>query len=160
MNGVAYTVDGNGRVVLADWDTDRQDEMWEDGEIPNVLENQYVQEMDGNRFKVNGIWYVIEENEIKYAKAEVSKLRKIYVGNDNMADYPERGVQFNFDNSWNSVVPVRRYSTNIQDRVVDEWCEFDNSNPMTLDDFDKDRTFEWYLANEIVRIGQKYGKTI
>ena len=43
---------------------------------------------------------------------------------------------------------VKKHQSDVIDRLETETCEFDGSEVQ----FDKDKTYDWYLANEILRI--------
>lgn len=36
-------------------------------------------------------------------------------------------MEFRFSNDWNQVWIVKKYQTDVIDRLVDEWCEFDDA---------------------------------
>ena len=63
-------------------------------------------------------------------------------------------MSFQFSNDAdNTVTVIRRVQSPIVDRLAEEWCEYDN----TSIDFDnKDKTWDWYIANFIVEFKVKY----
>ena len=47
---------------------------------------------------------------------------------------------------------IKKHQSDVVDRAAHEWCEFDG----TEIDFTEDKTYDWYLANELRRIRDSY----
>ena len=48
---------------------------------------------------------------------------------------------------------MKKHQSDVIDRLSREWCEFDNREDIQIG---KDKTYDWYLANEILRIQGRY----
>ena len=113
-----------------------------------------------DRFQFDGIWYVLVRNEttnnyvsVGYADNKDNQLIEIFVTNAGYAEYKPWGLTFQFTttgtNAWKRIQVVKKHQSDVIDRLKSEWCEFDGWN---IDFDDPDKTYDWYLANEILRI--------
>lgn len=70
-------------------------------------------------------------------------------------------MEFRFSNDWNQVWIVKKYQTDVIDRLVDEWCEFDDAkdidNPAIPIQITENKTFDWYLSNQIQSMKARFG---
>lgn len=147
IDDVDYVIEG-GRV--------RVNATGVDGE-PQRFIDEFSQEIVDGKIKVNGISYVFHQEDgewkwIDFAKADDTKLRRIRVTTHGTATYEEGNMKFQFSSDWNRVQIIKNYYVEVMDRVTSEWCRFDNQS-VTID---QDRTFEWYLANELIRFKEQY----
>lgn len=51
---------------------------------------------------------------------------KVQISTTGIGRYPSWGLEFKFNDGWSEVYVVRHCQTEVIDRVVREWCEFDD----------------------------------
>ena len=64
------------------------------------------------------------------------------------AVYEPWNITFQFSDDWQQVNVAKKYQSEVIDRLETETCRFDGTKVK----FDKDKTYDWYLANEILLI--------
>lgn len=62
--------------------------------------------------------------------------------------YEPWNITFQFSDDWQQVNVVKKHQSEVIDRLETETCGFDGIEVK----FDKDKTYDWYLANEILLI--------
>lgn len=126
--------------------------------------DKFSQQIIDNKFVINGIQYVlvVEGNNkyIRYARLDDNRMIPMIVSYDEsgngICEYRgqvdgEIKIQFGFnDSNPNKVDVIQHYRTNVINRVESETCSFDGKNKNI--ELDSNRTFEWYVANEILSI--------
>ena len=131
-----------------------------DGESSEHKYNEYRQQVVDGLFNLEGIWFRLLKDDngycgIEYAYVEDSLLRREIVSLDGSAQFKRWGLSFQFvygESGETSVVVVKRLSIVANDHVVDEWCSFlDEEHEIA-----GDKTFEWNLSNEILRLRAAY----
>ena len=127
-----------------------------DGE-PQKFDDEFCQEIVDGRIKVDGVYYVFHKEKgewkwLDFAKADDTKLKRIRVATNGLAEYKDGNMKFQFSKDWSRVQIIKDYSVVAMDHVYEEWCVFDDTNV----EIDDDRTFEWYLANEVARMKEAY----
>ena len=153
LNGMDFKIEDDGKRISVEKATTAFTSDTDDTK-------EFSQEIVGGRFKVMGLWYILEKDEegryvrAKFDKVDDSALKDIYIDPDSRdGRYDEWGITLQFSGDWSKVKVIKLYQTRVIDRVDDEWCEFDSSpSPIT-----SDKTYDWYLANEIARIMNMYG---
>lgn len=106
---------------------------------------EYRQEIVDNMFCIEGVWYLIVGNKLRYAKVDDSLLVKVQVSDSSpfIASYED--LRFEFVDNWTKVVVTRHYDTIVHDKVASETCAYDRSTVS----IDENRTFEWNFANVV-----------
>ena len=64
------------------------------------------------------------------------------------AVYEPWNITFQFSDDWQQVNVVKKHQSEVIDRLETETCRFDGTEVQ----FDKDKTYDWYLANELLLI--------
>ena len=176
LNGLEYVIEGNE--ISIDDSTEVFDENATDAEVSNKDKGRYKEwkcDIVDDRFQFDGTWYVLVRDEttneyafVGYADNKDNKLREISVvektakiGDEEVkygySEYKPWNISFQFSLDWREVQVVKKHQSDVIDRLSKEWCEFDERNikfPDTL--HPEDKTYDWYLANEILRICQDY----
>jgi len=124
---------------------------------------KYRQEIVDNLFNIDGVWYrLIKDNNgrwsgIEYAYVEESLLRQIPVSSDGVAQFSRWGLTFklNYSEGDTNVQVIKDVSVDVKDTVLKEWCSFDDGNV----EIDGNKTFEWNLATEILRLSREFPAT-
>lgn len=151
LNGVEYVIEGNEISVDKATTSFSGDE------------KEWKCEIVDDRFCFDETWYILErENEeyayVKYADNKDNKLIELDVTPDGHAEYKPWDITFQFTvtgaSAWNRVQVVQKHQSDVIDRLETERCEFD-STVITFDE-EGNKTYDWYLANEILRIQELY----
>ena len=157
LNGKEFAIDTDRNEVSVDSAT----------ESFTGEEKEWKCDISDGQFHYDGTWYTLVKDdngnyaEVQYSDPKDKKLVKIPVTDDGVAEYKPWGLKFQFevtgDNAWMLVQVVKKHQSDVVDRFVDEWCEFDGpvETPTTYD-ITPDKTFNWYIANELVRIQKTY----
>ena len=59
--------------------------------------------------------------------------------------------------AWKIVNVVKKHQSDVIDRLKSEWCEFDGPMDSPSEyEFTSNKTYDWYVANEILRIQNGY----
>lgn len=148
LNGIEYVIEGNE--ISIDQATDE----FSGNEV------EWKCEIVDDRFCFDGTWYLLERNSqseyayVKYADNKDNKLISIDVTPDGYAEYKPWGITFQFDAAtWNSVQVVKKCQCDVIDKLREESCRYDTK---TIDFSDTNKTYDWYLANEILRIQREH----
>ena len=93
--------------------------------------NGHEQEVHDGMFNVDGVWYVLnnEENIVKFFKVDDSLLRKLVVSQDGHVMFDRWSLDMEFGGNGGSSATVditRHYDMPVVDVLVKEWCEYDN----------------------------------
>lgn len=149
LNGKEFVIEGNE--ISVDSATSSFD-----GNDPN--EKEWKCDIVDDQFQYDGTWYVLAKDnngnyvEVKYSDPEDNKLVTIYVTSSGYAEYKPWGLTFQFtttgSNAWKRIQVIKKHQSDVIDRFTDEWCAFDDVNV----ELTPDKTYMWWLANEIVRI--------
>ena len=148
LNGIEYVIEGN-EISVDPATTSFTDE-----------EKEWKCEIVDDRFCFDGTWYILERDSsnkyayVKYADNKDNKLIELDVTEDGYAEYKPWGIQFQFNSAWTQVQVVQKHQSDVIDRLETERCEFD-STVITFDE-EGNKTYDWYLANEILRIQRVY----
>jgi hypothetical protein len=152
VDGVVYKIEGNQVKVVGGFNG---------GEIgEDALSDKYAQEIDEGKFKFGETWFSVMEDTngnpvaIHYSNNQDTELKSMYVAQNGKGLCEELDMTFTFNDEDGTVVVEKSVQRKVLDRVVDEWCEFDNKE-LNLDE-SQGRTFEWCLANQIVDMQGKY----
>lgn len=148
LNGVKFKIEEG---ILSVDPTQTFDENSSD---PASKYKEFRQEIVDGRFKIDGVWYTIDGNSLKYAGVEDSKLTRIDITDDGIGTFDE--LEFRFSSigvNWRVNV-IKRVQTKVIDRMTEEWCEFDDADV----EITQNQTHDWYLSNEICRIVEVLGK--
>ena len=128
-----------------------------------VLDNfrsQFIQELDDGKFTIEGRHYVVEDGYVKCTGVDDNLLVKIPINASGVGVYREWNLTFRVLQDANQIQVVGRHSADIKDKVVEEWCEFDDAkdidNPALPIRIAENKTYDWYLANEMQRLIQAY----
>ena len=154
LNGLVYVIDGN------------------EISIPSVTQStegkgkykEWKCDIVDDRFQFDGTWYVLVRDEttnnyvsVGYSDNKDNILRDILVTEDGYAEYKPWNIQFQFvttgASAWKIVNVVKKHQSDVIDRLKSEWCEFDEAE---IDLSDENKTYDWYVANEILRIQNVY----
>ena len=141
----------------------------EDGTLLEVVSpedafnTKYRQEIVDNLFNIDGVWYrLIKDNNgkwsgIEYAYVEESLLRQIPVSSDGVAQFSRWGLtfKFNYSESDTNVQIIKDVQVDVKDTLLKEWCSFDGEDI----EIDGNKTFEWNLATEILRLSLEFPAT-
>lgn len=108
-------------------------------------------------FCFDNTWYLLERDDdgeyayVRYADNKDNQLIEIYVTNEGYAEYKPWGITFKFDldSNWSKVQVVKKHQSDVGDRLLWEWCDFDYRDDVEIGG---DKTYDWYLANEILRV--------
>ena len=144
-----YVIEGNEISV------DQATKFNEEG-YPNYKE--WKCEIVDDRFCFDDTWYVLERDTqgnysyVKYADNKDNKLIEVHVLDNGYAEYKPWDISFKFNNDWSLVKVSKKHQSDVIDRLDGESCEFD-SKTIT---FSKDKTYDWYLANELLRIHKNH----
>ena len=168
MNDKTYKIELDGTITRLS--VGRATSVWDDSKDD---EKEFKCEISKNdngdeQFHIDGVWYILEKSggmysKLKYAKVDDNLLKRLPVTSDGYTEYRSADggthLQFQFDNSsgsinWDVIYVFRKYQTGVINRVSDEWCYFDD-NPSTCA-FTENKTFDWYLSNEICRMMKTY----
>lgn len=162
LNGTNFVIYGNE--IYMDNINDDEDET-----TPQFFngETTWKCEIVDDRFNFDDTWYVIEKDTqgdydyVRYADAKDNKLIQIYVTEEGYAEYNPWNLKFQFtttgDDKWRKVRVEQKHQSDVIDRLKDEWCEFDGTTeePNNIV-FTEHKTYDWHLANEILRLGNMY----
>ncbi len=172
LNGLDYVIEGNE--ISIDDATKVFDENATDDEVSDNDKGRYKEwkcEIIDDRFLFDGIWYVLVRDEttneyasVGYADNKDNKLneisvveKKVRIGNEEVkygyAEYKPWNISFQFSLDWREVQVVKKYQSDVIDKLTSERCEFGDA---TIDFSDENKTYDWYLANEILRIQNEY----
>lgn len=139
LNGVKFQIAGNVLEVdpTTGFDPDSPDDY--------KKYKEYRQEIVDNMFCIEGVWYLIVGNKLRYAKVDDSLMVKVQVSDSSpfIASYED--LRFEFVDNWTKVVVTRHYDTIVHDKVASETCAYDRSTVS----IDENRTFEWNFANVV-----------
>lgn len=144
-----YVIEGNEISV------DQATKFNEEG-YPNYKE--WKCEIVDDRFCFDDTWYVLERDTqgnysyVKYADNKDNKLIEVHVLDNGYAEYKPWDISFKFNNDWSLVQVSKKHQSDVIDWLDGESCEFD-SKTIT---FSKDKTYDWYLANELLRIHKNH----
>lgn len=94
-------------------------------------------------FCIEGVWYLIDGSKIKYVKVDDTLLEKVSVNSSRKATYGD--FTFTFDSEWKNVTVTRHYTSEIQDKVSSESCDYDSAS-VTIG---ANSTFDLYFANVV-----------
>lgn len=111
-----------------------------------------VQTIVDGTFDISGVKYLVNgdfEHELNliYFDGKDTLLKSAVVNTSNIAYLADERLKLEFGNN-GYVVVTRSYEFKVKDTLVQEWCAFDNAST----DINDMRTFDWILANEIVRL--------
>lgn len=159
LNGMDYVIEGNE--ISIDAATKVFDETKDDADHAKYKE--WKCEIVDDRFCFDDTWYLLERDDsgdytyVKYADNKDNKLIELDVTPQGYAEYKPWEMQFQFNSTWTQVQVVKKHQSDVVDRLKDEWCEFDGTTeePNNIV-FTEHKTYDWYLANEILRIQEMY----
>ena len=162
----AIEVDETGKAIRVRVDTapipETDDEDYADYKCEVSLDDK------GNeRICMDGLWYVLVKEDgaytkLTFAEFDDKQFKKIDIitDGDKMGKgwYAPWGLQFQFDTStWRSVGVVKKHQSDIINRVVEEWCEFDEATTTPgVAFFTPSKTFDWYVSNQLTHIAEHY----
>lgn len=111
-----------------------------------------IQQIVDGTFDISGVKYFVNgdfehEFNLTYFDGKNVILRSAIVDSSNICKLVDDGLKLEFKDD-GTVVVTRSYEFQVKDVLVQEWCEFDDAS-VNIDDT---RTFDWHLANEIVRL--------
>ena len=92
----------------------------------------------------------MKDDDGNYIKAvcgtvDDNRLRHVLVTSDGIGQYIPLGLKFKISNiGWNSVKVFKNHQVVVVDRIIREWCEFDNNNDV---EFDDNKTYDWWVSN-------------
>lgn len=120
--------------------------------------------MDDGRFSIGGVWYVLKRGSdgkytgLEYAGVDDSLLRQVMVSPDGFAEFPNWGLTFQFEYGEASatVKVVKCVDAVAMDRVVEEWCEYDDRN-ISISGV---KSFDWYLSNVVWNMIGQFGNRV
>jgi hypothetical protein len=142
-------------------------EVFDEGKPGDHAYDEYRMQVVDDMFNLEGIWFRLLKDSsggfygIEYAYVENSRLRQEIVSLDGTAQFKRWGLTFHFvydGNGGTAVVVVKRVSIVVEDHIKEEWCIYSGSteHPISHNIDATQRTFEWYLSNEIVNMRDAY----
>ena len=111
-----------------------------------------IQQIVDGTVDISGVKYFVNgdfehEFNLTYFEGKDVILKRSIVDSSNISKLQDEGLKLEFRND-GTVVVTRSYEFLVKDFLVQEWCAFDD----VFINIDGTRTFDWYLANEIVRL--------
>jgi hypothetical protein len=169
LNGVRYVISEDDNTIQID-KTSPHISHELNGELSST--NWFSQEIVDDMFAIDGIHYRLNKGSggtyvgISYASADDNHLTKLNVSTTGDARYDEWLTSFIFSEDGNHVHVIRDFSTKVMDRVIDEWCAYDDvvldsesiklkNGDTSIESFTSNITFEWHLVKEILRLKEQ-----
>lgn len=116
--------------------------------VVDDVEFYVVRESNGNVGPIKSIYF--NQFHGRDDASRETELMGSEVG-DRVAHYGSLEIHFNTE--WNQATAIKKWQCDVVHRLLGEWCEFDEAE---IDFSDSNKTYDWYLANEILRIQRKY----
>ena len=166
LNGLEYVIDGNEISIPSV--TQVFDETISESTEGKGKYKEWKCDIVDDRFQFDGTWYVLVRDEttnnyvsVGYSDNKDNILRDILVTEDGYAEYKPWNIQFQFvttgASAWKIVNVVKKHQSDVIDRLKSEWCEFDGPMDSPSEyEFTSNKTYDWYVANEILRIQNGY----
>lgn len=125
-----YIVDDNlGRILV---------ESTEQEDSQHVFHQEFVQEIVDNKFKVDGVQYVMEMVDgtryVKCGQVDDQNLQELIVTEDGEAQYAPWNLRLRFDFDNNEVQAIKRHNTAVMDKVCAEHCAYDDRDDLDIVD--------------------------
>ena len=146
IGGKAYGILDGKVVTVNATETAESGQLWPDGEFSQEL-------VDGRMFNIQGVWYIVQLDGtgaitgLLHSRLDDFALDSIDI-DPSTGHGSLDGIELAFSPDWTKVDVLKRHVAVAIDRLVWEWCEYDDE----VVSIDSDRIFEWHLANEVLHL--------